>query len=27
MDGVLVARHNPGLIKSGDCCAVLGVEV
>ncbi|RVH90342.1 N-alpha-acetyl diaminobutyric acid deacetylase DoeB [Sinorhizobium medicae] len=27
MNGLLVARHNPGLIKPGDCCAVLAVEV
>ncbi|WP_027997870.1 N(2)-acetyl-L-2,4-diaminobutanoate deacetylase DoeB [Sinorhizobium arboris] len=27
MNGVLVARHFPGLIKPGDCCGVLGVEV
>ncbi len=27
MDGLLVARHFPGLIKPGDCLAVLGVEV
>lgn len=25
--GVLVSRHFPGLIKSGDCLAVVGVEV
>ncbi|WP_018238619.1 N(2)-acetyl-L-2,4-diaminobutanoate deacetylase DoeB [Ensifer sp. BR816] len=27
MDGVLIARHHPGLIKAGDCCAVLAVRV
>jgi N-alpha-acetyl-L-2,4-diaminobutyrate deacetylase len=27
MDGLLVARHFPGLIKPGDCLAVLAVEV
>ncbi|WEX75399.1 N(2)-acetyl-L-2,4-diaminobutanoate deacetylase DoeB [Sinorhizobium numidicum] len=27
MDGLLVARHYPGLIKPGDCCAVLAVLV
>jgi N2-acetyl-L-2,4-diaminobutanoate deacetylase len=26
MDGLLVARHFPGLIKPGDCLAVLAVE-
>jgi N2-acetyl-L-2,4-diaminobutanoate deacetylase len=26
MDGMLVGRHFPGLIKPGDCLAVLGVE-
>lgn len=25
--GILVSRHFPGLIKSGDCLAVVGVEV
>jgi len=25
MDGILVARHFPGLVKSGDCAAVLAV--
>lgn len=25
MDGILVARHFPGLVKAGDCIAVLGV--
>jgi N-alpha-acetyl-L-2,4-diaminobutyrate deacetylase len=25
--GILVARHHPGLIQSGDCAAVLAVEV
>ncbi|MCB8836426.1 N(2)-acetyl-L-2,4-diaminobutanoate deacetylase DoeB [Aurantimonas sp. VKM B-3413] len=25
MDGVLAARHFPGLVKAGDCIAVLGV--
>ncbi len=25
MSGILVARHFPGLVKSGDCAAVLGV--
>jgi N-alpha-acetyl-L-2,4-diaminobutyrate deacetylase len=27
MAGMLVARHFPGLIKAGDCCAVLAVAV
>ena len=27
MSGLLVGRHFPGLIKPGDCLAVLGVEV
>ncbi len=27
MDGMLVARHFPGLIKMGDCVAVIAVEV
>ena len=27
MDGLLIARHHPGLIKAGDCCAVLAVRV
>jgi N2-acetyl-L-2,4-diaminobutanoate deacetylase len=27
MTGLLVARHHPGLIKTGDCCAVLAVKV
>jgi N-alpha-acetyl-L-2,4-diaminobutyrate deacetylase len=26
MDGVLVARHFPGLIKSGDCAVVLAIQ-
>ena len=26
MDGILIARHHPGLIKAGDCCAVLAVR-
>lgn len=26
-DGLLVARHAPGLIKSGDCAAVVAVEL
>jgi len=26
MDGILTARHFPGLIQSGDCLAVLSVE-
>jgi len=26
MDGILAARHFPGLVKSGDCVAVLAVE-
>lgn len=26
-DGILIARHFPGLIKSGDCAAVIGVHV
>ena len=25
MDGILAARHFPGLVKAGDCIAVLGV--
>ncbi|MDE9448875.1 N(2)-acetyl-L-2,4-diaminobutanoate deacetylase DoeB [Aliiroseovarius sp. Z3] len=24
-DGILISRHHPGLIKSGDCVAVIGV--
>jgi N-alpha-acetyl-L-2,4-diaminobutyrate deacetylase len=27
MDGLLTARHFPGLIKMGDCMVVLSVEV
>ncbi|MDK1491320.1 N(2)-acetyl-L-2,4-diaminobutanoate deacetylase DoeB [Sinorhizobium sp. 7-81] len=27
MDGIFIARHYPGLIKAGDCCAVLAVRV
>jgi N-alpha-acetyl-L-2,4-diaminobutyrate deacetylase len=27
MDGILVARHWPGLVKAGDCVAVVAVEV
>lgn len=27
MDGLLAARHFPGLIKQGDCLSVLAVEV
>ncbi|WP_151612793.1 N(2)-acetyl-L-2,4-diaminobutanoate deacetylase DoeB [Sinorhizobium alkalisoli] len=27
MDGILIARHHPGLIKPGDCCAVLAVRI
>jgi N-alpha-acetyl-L-2,4-diaminobutyrate deacetylase len=27
VDGILVARHFPGLVKSGDCAAVLAVVV
>jgi N-alpha-acetyl-L-2,4-diaminobutyrate deacetylase len=27
MDGLLAARHFPGLVKAGDCVAVLAVEV
>jgi len=26
MDGILAARHFPGLVKSGDCVAVLAIE-
>jgi len=26
LDGMLVARHFPGLVKPGDCLAVIGVE-
>ena len=25
--GILISRHFPGLIKSGDCVAVIGVDV
>ena len=25
MDGILVSRHFPGLVKSGDCVAVMAV--
>lgn len=27
MDGVLIARHHPGLVQSGDCLAVLATEI
>jgi N-alpha-acetyl-L-2,4-diaminobutyrate deacetylase len=27
MDGILIARHFPGLAQSGDCLAVVGTEV
>lgn len=27
MDGLLTARHHPGLIQSGDCLAVLATEI
>jgi N-alpha-acetyl-L-2,4-diaminobutyrate deacetylase len=27
LDGILIARHFPGLAQSGDCLAVVGVEV
>ena len=27
LDGILAARHFPGLVKSGDCVAVIGVLV
>ena len=27
MDGILTARHHPGLIQAGDCLAVLAVEI
>jgi len=27
MDGILTARHHPGLIQAGDCLAVLSVEI
>ncbi|MBP1887269.1 N(2)-acetyl-L-2,4-diaminobutanoate deacetylase DoeB, partial [Sinorhizobium mexicanum] len=27
MDGIFTARHYPGLIKAGDCCAVLAIPV
>jgi N2-acetyl-L-2,4-diaminobutanoate deacetylase len=27
MDGVLTARHHPGLVQSGDCLAVLATEI
>jgi len=26
MDGILITRHHPGLIKTGDCLAVLAVQ-
>jgi N-alpha-acetyl-L-2,4-diaminobutyrate deacetylase len=26
MDGILVARHWPGLVQAGDCIAVVAVE-
>jgi N-alpha-acetyl-L-2,4-diaminobutyrate deacetylase len=26
MDGILAARHFPGLVKAGDCVSVLAVE-
>jgi N2-acetyl-L-2,4-diaminobutanoate deacetylase len=27
MDGILAARHFPGLIKTGDCMSVIAVEI
>ncbi|HUG63087.1 MAG TPA: N(2)-acetyl-L-2,4-diaminobutanoate deacetylase DoeB, partial [Methylomirabilota bacterium] len=27
LDGMLVARHSPGLVKAGDCAAVVGCPV
>jgi N-alpha-acetyl-L-2,4-diaminobutyrate deacetylase len=27
LDGVLTARHFPGLVQAGDCLAVVGAEV
>ena len=27
MDGLLTARHVPGLVQPGDCLAVLAVEI
>ena len=27
LDGILAARHHPGLVKAGDCVAVLGVTM
>jgi N2-acetyl-L-2,4-diaminobutanoate deacetylase len=27
MDGILVARHAPGLVKTGDCVAVIATEI
>jgi N-alpha-acetyl-L-2,4-diaminobutyrate deacetylase len=27
LDGLLIARHFPGLVQSGDCLAVVGTEV
>lgn len=27
MDGILIARHHPGLVQSGDCLAVLATEI
>lgn len=27
MDGILTARHHPGLVQSGDCLAVLATEI
>ncbi|WP_370400822.1 N(2)-acetyl-L-2,4-diaminobutanoate deacetylase DoeB [Sulfitobacter sp. JB4-11] len=27
ISGILISRHFPGLIKSGDCVAVIGIEV
>ena len=27
MDGLLVARHFPGLVKTGDCVAVVGIRL
>ncbi len=27
MDGILAARHFPGLVKAGDCAAVVAVKV
>lgn len=27
MDGIVIARHHPGLMQAGDCLAVLAVEI